>query len=107
MQQRDLDLDEARRQVEILSREKDLLRRKVAQLEEEHAKALLSPALTPTRTNMSECADQGDRPKMAERKRIKKISAVENIPSKENPTSSTPIDFSKVTGSDFSKVGVS
>ena len=108
LQQRELDLDEARRQFEILSKEKDLLRRKVAKLEEEEdAKAKLSPALTPTRPNISEAGGHVDHPKMAERKRIRKISAAEMIPIKEDCTNAKPIDFSKVTGSDLSKVGVS
>ena len=108
LQQRELDLDEARRQVEILSKEKDLLRRKVAKLEEEEdAKAKLSPALTPTRSNISEAAGHADQPRMAERKRIRKISVPEKIPSKEDFSSAEPIDYSKVTGSDLSKVGVS
>ena len=108
LQQRELDLDEARRQFEILSKEKDLLRRKVAKLEEEEdAKAKLSPALTPTRPNLSEAGGHADHPTMAERKRIRKISAAEMIPIKEDCTNAKPIDFSKVTGSDLSKVGVS
>lgn len=109
LQQRELDLDEARRQVEILSKEKDLMRRKVAKLEEEEdAKAKLSPALTPTRPNISEAAGgHADHPRMAERKRIRKISSAEKIPSKEDYTAAAkPIDFSKVTGADLSKLGV-
>ena len=101
-------MDEARRQVEILSKEKDLLRRKVADLEEaEDAKAKLSPALTPTKPIICEAAGHVDHPKMAERKRIRKISVAESTPSKVDHTSTEPIDFSKVTGSDLSKVGVS
>ena len=114
LQQRELDLDEARRQVEILSREKEMLRKKVARLEEgeeeEEAKAKLSPALTPTKTNGSsrEIADgRADHPRMAERKRIRKISAEATWGNVGRPAANGPVDFSKVTGADLSKVGVS
>ena len=99
--------------MEILSKEKDALRKKVSQLEE---RSEMSPALTPSKSSAATAAanarrspscpapasQQQRRPRLAEKKRIRKLDDEAAADSSDEAAK-----LGKVTGSELAAVGVS
>ena len=83
LQQRESDLNEARKDLEDVAKEKELLREKVTKLEE---KLVMAPALSPVRKK--EDLKEGNKvAKVAERKKIKKIEEEQDTDDEGNFTS--------------------
>ena len=126
LQQKERDLDEARRNIELLTKEKEKLRNKVSEMEEE--KLQMTPALRPRKSSTAPLSPGVDRKtskdlsgtgknnvcnsnltdfghieeddlnllRMAERKKIRKMEDVDSNGDHHQP----------VTGSELSSVGV-
>ena len=105
LQQREADLSQARKDIEELTSEKEKLRGRVGELEEERRH--MAPAISPTKTVYQECfkesketsVDQDDicqMMRMAEKKKIKRMDDFGNNDG----------IHQRVTGSDLSSVGV-
>ena len=100
LQQRESDLNEARRDLEDVAKEKEVLREKVTQLEE---KAALAPAISPVRkTSVPGVPTEDSIFKKAEKKKIKKIEEDEDTDTEGNfgPNRRT------VTATDLASIGV-
>ncbi len=107
LQQREAELNEARRDLEAVGKEKETLREKVTQLEE---KLVMAPALSPVKRSSSTTESKVKKDqnfwRLAEKKKIKKITQDDPDDPDTDDDGNFAAKHGPVTGSELLSVGV-